>query len=123
MTSPSRIHGNTSARLPRLRVLALAAALLGATAVFISACGDQGAGASERGGSGSSGGGIGALNPFGHRVELNLAPYLQQLAQAPLGLPNVSSAKGGNLPEQVRTFYQRRQNQPAWFADGRPRDE
>lgn len=126
MRDPNRFHGNTSARRGRLRVLPFAAALLAASAVFMSACGDQGAGASERGTSGGgsgSGGGIGALNPFGHRVELNLAPYLQQLAQAPLGLPNVSSAKGGNLPDQVRTFYQHRQNQPAWFADGRPRDE
>jgi len=120
MRDRNRFHGNTSARRPRLRALAFAAALLGAAAVLVSACGDQGAGASERG---SNGGGIGALNPFGHRVELNLPPYLQQLAQAPLGLPNVSSAKGGNLPDQVRTFYQQRQDQPAWFADGRPRDE
>ncbi|HEV8238291.1 MAG TPA: L,D-transpeptidase family protein [Thermoanaerobaculia bacterium] len=118
---PTRFHGNTCARGSRLRALTLAAALLGAVAVLTAGCGDQGAGAADppKGG----GGGVGSLNPFAHRVELDLPAYLQQLAQAPLGLPDVTSANGGSLREQVRTFYQRRQNQPAWFADGRVRDE
>lgn len=67
-----------------------------------------------------SGAGIGAINPFARRVQLDLGPYLQRLATPPLGL---GEAAAGGLVEQVRTFYQRRRLEPAWLAGNRPRKE
>ena len=119
MRTTSRISSYTYVRRSRRGTVGLAVALLGAVAVLTLACGDAG-GASERGT-----GGVGSLNPFAHRVKLDLPPYLQQLSQPPLGLGDLGrgdTAKG-NLREQVRTFYQRRGQQPAWYADGRERPE
>ena len=116
MKTSSRNGSNIYVRSPQLRTVGLAVALLGAAAVLTLACGESSSGASER----SGGGGIGALNPFSHRVELNLPPYLQQLATAPFGLADTAS---GNVAKDVRTFYQKRQQQPVWFVDGRPRGE
>lgn len=98
------VHGK------RLRTTVLAVALGGAAALSALACGR----------SHDGGGGLGGLNPFGHRVELQLQPYLQQLSGPPLGL---GDAAGDSLLEPVRAFYQKRGGQPAWFADGRPRPE
>jgi len=62
-----------------------------------------------------------ALHPFGPPpVHLDLTAYLQHLPGAPLGLRD---AAGGGLAEQVRGFYAARQQQPAWFDDGRLRPE
>jgi murein L,D-transpeptidase YcbB/YkuD len=101
-------------RRSRRGTVGLAVALVGAMAVLTFGCDDAGS-ASEH-----ATAGVGSLNPFAHRVTLDLPPYLQQLEQPPLGLGDTST---GNLREQVRTFYQRRNQQPAWYTDGRERPE
>jgi murein L,D-transpeptidase YcbB/YkuD len=68
-------------------------------------------------GTGSLAGSLPFLAP---RVELQLAPYLQTLRSAPFDLPD---PRGRQLAQAVRTFYQRRGNEPAWFVDGRLRPE
>jgi murein L,D-transpeptidase YcbB/YkuD len=96
----------------------LAGSVLAATLTFAAAAFALSCGRSDDGGPSTAG--IGALNPFAHRVELQLQPYLQQLSGPPLGL---GDAAAGSLVEPVRTFYQRRGAQPAWFVEGRPRPE
>ena len=55
------------------------------------------------------------------RVELDLPTWLAQHAgQPPLGF---TAERAGDVPGLVTGFYQKRQNQPAWFADGRARPE
>jgi murein L,D-transpeptidase YcbB/YkuD len=54
-------------------------------------------------------------------VELDLPTWLQQHGGSPpLGFP---ARSGGEIAELVQSFYQKRQQQPAWFADGRLRPE
>ncbi|HXT20768.1 MAG TPA: hypothetical protein VN923_08470, partial [Thermoanaerobaculia bacterium] len=72
-------------RSPR-RTANLAAALLGAVALFTIACDEPSRGATDRAGRGGGG-----FNPFAHRVELHLPPYLQQLKAAPLGLGDTAN--------------------------------
>jgi L,D-transpeptidase YcbB len=54
------------------------------------------------------------------RVELDLPTYLQSQDAPPLGF---TVRRGVDTAELVRSFYDRRQGQPAWFADGRLRPE
>jgi murein L,D-transpeptidase YcbB/YkuD len=91
------------------------AALVSIAGCLAVSCGDPSSSAQ-----GPSTAGLPALNLFARGVELDLAPYLAQLSAPPLGL---GDRPNGGLARDVRTFYQRRQNQPAWFANGRPRAE
>ena len=59
------------------------------------------------------GGGLSFLAP---RVELDLPPAIAALAAPPFGLPD---PPGRKLGETLEKFYRERQNQPAWFEDGR----
>jgi len=92
------------------------AALVSIAGCFGVACGDPSS--SAQGPSSTSR--FGSLKLFAPEVELDLGPYLVQLSTPPLGLADRSN---GSLAGDVRTFYQRRQNQPAWFVDGRARAE
>jgi murein L,D-transpeptidase YcbB/YkuD len=69
---------------------------------------------------GSGAGLAGAVPLLAPRVELDLPPHLQSLREAPFSLPDPA---GQDLGTALRTFYQRRQGQPAWFDDGRIRRE
>ena len=58
-------------------------------------------------------GGFRFLTP---RVELNLPPAIAALETPPLGLPD---PEGRDIGESLKRFYRQRQDQPAWFEDGR----
>jgi murein L,D-transpeptidase YcbB/YkuD len=113
-------HSYSSARRLCRRVT-LSAILLTAGAVLLAACQrSQGPGRAASGGATAS-----TAHPFAHpfspKVELQqLGPYVQSLSAAPYALPDDVD---NDLVAAVKTFYQRRQMQPAWFADGRPRPE
>ena len=101
-------QGNIVARLPR-RALWIVAALGLVAALALAAL----AMVRQRGEEDRIGGGISLFTP---RVELDLAPAVAGLQEPPFGLPD---PEGRELGEALRKLYAQRQNQPAWFEDGR----
>jgi murein L,D-transpeptidase YcbB/YkuD len=114
--TPNTRHG-LDIRVPRRRrgAILAAAVALGAASLLAVACGHA-----DDDDTAVVGSALRSFHPFAHTVELELAPYLPSLSAPPLGLGDAPDRK---LADQVRAFYQHRQGQPAWFADGRPRPE
>lgn len=107
-TQNSSPQGNIASRPPR-RGLWIVAAVGLVIALALAAL----AALRQRGEEDRIGGGVSLFTP---RVELDLPPAIAGLEGAPLGLPD---PKGRELGEALRKFYAQRQNQPAWFDDGR----
>ena len=101
-------QGNIAARPPR-RALWIVAALGLVAALALAAL----AMLRQRGEEGRIGGGVSLFTP---RVELDLAPAIAGFQEPPFGL---ADPEGRELGETLRAFYGQRQNQPAWFDDGR----
>ena len=101
-------QGNIAARPPRRTLWIVAAlGLVGALALAAFAM------LRQRGDEDRIGGGISLFTP---RVELDLAPAIAGLQEPPFGLADPA---GRELGKTLREFYGKRQNQPAWFDDGR----
>ena len=118
MPTSASVFDICAARARRARPFALAGLVSVAGALGL-AC-DQGGSSASPAGAAEAPHRAQPAGLFARRVQLELGPYLNDLAAPPLGLADTPT---GNLRGQVRAFYAHHQDQPVWFVDGRLRPE